>query len=338
MAGPAVEDIRIVGRHRRFGWVARPSRSGTASACGVAARRSRAAQPLVLWTVEDITRDRERQDNAFLELQRAIDYLDHAPGRLLFRRCAGRVQYLNSTLADWLGYDLAEFEAKADPARRYRARRRREPVDARPLGWRNPHRDHRYRPRRAATARPFPVRLMHRAAAPRRWRAGRDAHAGARPPAGCRQGRGAALLRSALLALLQRHACSPSRRSTSSAASSAPTPRSAAIFDWAGGDKSIDMQPMAEPAGRAQPRGLRQGGGGGAGQPVRDRSGRRDADPRLRPCGAALRLQFRGRRGARAEQDQRLRARYERAAQARGPVRAGPEDAGRGPAGGRRGA
>src|SRR5690606_8366007 len=71
------------------------------------------ADPLVLWSVEDITRDRERQDNAFLELQRAIDYLDHAPAGFFSADARGRIQYLNSTLADWLGYDLAEFEADA---------------------------------------------------------------------------------------------------------------------------------------------------------------------------------------------------------------------------------
>jgi len=67
-------------------------------------------RPLVLWTVEDITRDRERQDNTFLELQRAIDYLDHAPAGFFSADAKGSVQYLNSTLADWLGYDLAEFD------------------------------------------------------------------------------------------------------------------------------------------------------------------------------------------------------------------------------------
>jgi len=69
------------------------------------------SRPLVLWTVEDITRDHERQDNAFLELQRAIDYLDHAPAGFFAADPKGRVQYFNSTLADWLGYDLAGFEA-----------------------------------------------------------------------------------------------------------------------------------------------------------------------------------------------------------------------------------
>ncbi|MEO6394653.1 MAG: ATP-binding protein [Devosia sp.] len=74
-----------------------------------------AGKPLVLWSVEEITRDRERQDNAFLELQRAIDYLDHAPAGFLSANPNGKVQYLNSTLADWLGYDLAEFEAGTVP-------------------------------------------------------------------------------------------------------------------------------------------------------------------------------------------------------------------------------
>ncbi len=72
-------------------------------------------RPLVLWSVEDITRDRERQDNTYLELQRAIDYLDHAPAGFFSSDAQGRVQYINSTLADWLGHDLAEFQAGALP-------------------------------------------------------------------------------------------------------------------------------------------------------------------------------------------------------------------------------
>lgn len=69
------------------------------------------SRPLSLWTVEDITRDRDRQESVFLELQRAIDYLDHAPAGFFSADAKGNVQYLNSTLADWLGYDLAEFES-----------------------------------------------------------------------------------------------------------------------------------------------------------------------------------------------------------------------------------
>jgi two-component system, cell cycle sensor histidine kinase and response regulator CckA len=107
----AVEDIRLVG--------------GLAGATGGVARpywyrvAVRVLPPVdggasqVLWTVEDITRDRERQDNAFIELQRAIDYLDHAPAGFFSADAEGRVQYINSTLADWLGYDLAEFPSDA---------------------------------------------------------------------------------------------------------------------------------------------------------------------------------------------------------------------------------
>ncbi len=67
-------------------------------------------QTLLTWTVRDITHDRDRQENTYLELQRAIDYLDHAPAGFFSSNSEGRVQYINATLADWLGYDLAEFE------------------------------------------------------------------------------------------------------------------------------------------------------------------------------------------------------------------------------------
>src|SRR5215470_12586248 len=61
-----------------------------------------------VWTVGDITRDRERQENIFQELQHAIDYLDHAPAGFFSVDAAGKVTYVNATLAGWLGYDLAE--------------------------------------------------------------------------------------------------------------------------------------------------------------------------------------------------------------------------------------
>ncbi len=68
-------------------------------------------KPLVAWSVEDITRDKDNNESAFRDLQRAIDYLDHAPAGFFSADAAGRVQYLNSTLTDWLGYDLAEFNS-----------------------------------------------------------------------------------------------------------------------------------------------------------------------------------------------------------------------------------
>src|SRR5262247_1675885 len=61
-----------------------------------------------VWTVADVTRDRERQENVFQELQHAIDYLDHAPAGFFSIDAAGKVTYVNATLAGWLDHDLAE--------------------------------------------------------------------------------------------------------------------------------------------------------------------------------------------------------------------------------------
>ncbi len=63
---------------------------------------------MTLWTVTDVTRDRERQENVFHEFQHAIDYLDHAPAGFFSVDGAGSVTYLNATLASWLDYDLAQ--------------------------------------------------------------------------------------------------------------------------------------------------------------------------------------------------------------------------------------
>jgi two-component system cell cycle sensor histidine kinase/response regulator CckA len=60
------------------------------------------------WTVGDVTRDRDRQENVFQELQHAIDYLDHAPAGFFSVDAEGTVSYLNATLAGWLDYDLAQ--------------------------------------------------------------------------------------------------------------------------------------------------------------------------------------------------------------------------------------
>jgi two-component system cell cycle sensor histidine kinase/response regulator CckA len=62
---------------------------------------------LAVWSVADITRDRERQENVFQNLQHAIDYLDHAPAGFFSADGTGALVYLNATLADWLDYDLA---------------------------------------------------------------------------------------------------------------------------------------------------------------------------------------------------------------------------------------
>src|ERR1700681_1611781 len=62
-----------------------------------------------VWSVADITRDRERQEDVFQELQHAIEYLDHAPCGFFSVNPAGDLVYVNATLANWLDHDLAEI-------------------------------------------------------------------------------------------------------------------------------------------------------------------------------------------------------------------------------------
>jgi two-component system cell cycle sensor histidine kinase/response regulator CckA len=69
----------------------------------------REGRPATLWTVSDVTPERERQENAFQELQHAIDYLDHAPAGFVSIDADGEVSYLNATLSGWLDFDLARF-------------------------------------------------------------------------------------------------------------------------------------------------------------------------------------------------------------------------------------
>ena len=60
------------------------------------------------WSITDVTRDRDRQENVFQELQHAIDFLDHAPAGFFSVDPDGNVSYLNATLAGWLDQDLAQ--------------------------------------------------------------------------------------------------------------------------------------------------------------------------------------------------------------------------------------
>ncbi|HZL38777.1 MAG TPA: response regulator [Pseudolabrys sp.] len=66
---------------------------------------------MTVWSIADVTRDRERQENVFQELQHAIDYLDHAPAGFFSVDAAGSIGYLNATLASWLDHDLAQVGA-----------------------------------------------------------------------------------------------------------------------------------------------------------------------------------------------------------------------------------
>jgi two-component system, cell cycle sensor histidine kinase and response regulator CckA len=71
---------------------------------GVGKREAR----LTVWAIADVTRERERQENIFQELQHAIDYLDHAPAGFFSVDAGGEIGYLNATLAGWLDHDLAQ--------------------------------------------------------------------------------------------------------------------------------------------------------------------------------------------------------------------------------------
>ena len=119
-----------------------------------------------LWSIADVTRERERHENVFQELQHAIDFLDHAPAGFFSCNDAGDVSYMNATLASWLDYDLAQVGSGGLEARRFRHRRRRRIARQRPGGaGRGPHRAVRHRsqaPRRA--------RIAGASAAPRRLR------------------------------------------------------------------------------------------------------------------------------------------------------------------------
>jgi len=63
---------------------------------------------LTVWSIADVTRELERQENVFQELQHAIDYLDHAPAGFFSADGRGDISYLNATLAEWLDHDLAQ--------------------------------------------------------------------------------------------------------------------------------------------------------------------------------------------------------------------------------------
>ncbi|WP_421759601.1 cell cycle histidine kinase CckA [Devosia sp.] len=250
---PASEDVRIVG-----GLGGSAGGSAKPSWYRVSVRAlpeiDGSGKPLVLWSVEDITRDRERQDNAFLELQRAIDYLDHAPAGFFSADAKGRIQYLNSTLADWLGYDLAEFESDAirldDVVRgdgasllmrgRSDGEIRTEIIDIDLV-------------RRNGTS--FPVRLMHRAARLADGELGEtrtlvlDRRHGADKEEALR----ASEVRFSRFFNDTPFAIATLDKAGRIVRTNAPFSR---IFGWAGGEASIDLKPMADLIGEASREGF----------------------------------------------------------------------------------
>ena len=61
-----------------------------------------------LWLVSDITSERGSEDRAFENLQQMIGYLDGAPAGFVSTDSDGKIGYMNSTMARWLGRELSE--------------------------------------------------------------------------------------------------------------------------------------------------------------------------------------------------------------------------------------
>ena len=64
----------------------------------------------VAWRIADVTEERARQEQVFQDLQQAVDYLDHAPAGFFSCDPEGTINYMNATLAGWLGYDIAMID------------------------------------------------------------------------------------------------------------------------------------------------------------------------------------------------------------------------------------
>jgi len=67
---------------------------------------------LVVWLVDEITQDRAREEANFAKVQAAIAYLDSAPAGFFTADVDGNIEYLNATLAQWLGLDLSEVAGR----------------------------------------------------------------------------------------------------------------------------------------------------------------------------------------------------------------------------------
>ena len=71
---------------------------------------AQAKRGYVLWRLQDVSVDRAKQEKAFGRLQFIITYLDHAPAGFFSTLPSRKIDYLNATLAEWLGFDVAESQ------------------------------------------------------------------------------------------------------------------------------------------------------------------------------------------------------------------------------------
>ena len=164
-----------------------------------------ASRGSTLWTIADVTRDRERQENIFQELQHAIDYLDHAPAGFFSVDAEGDIVLPQRHAGELARPRPGAGRLRRAQDRRHRVRRRRG-VAHHALGRARRGEDRGVRYRSQDPRRPHGAGAAVPQGRLRRRRRGRRfAHAGAQPRA--RRGdRSAARGGSALHALLPEHA------------------------------------------------------------------------------------------------------------------------------------
>lgn len=64
-----------------------------------------------LWRYSDVTAERIDQEAVFVRLQHIVTYLDNAPVGFFSAQPNGKIDYVNATLAGWLGIDLVEAQS-----------------------------------------------------------------------------------------------------------------------------------------------------------------------------------------------------------------------------------
>ena len=77
------------------------------------------------WTVSDITRERERHESFFQDLQHAIDYLDHAPAGFFSAEPDGSIALYERDARQLARLRHRPVHRRPAQARRHRRRRRR---------------------------------------------------------------------------------------------------------------------------------------------------------------------------------------------------------------------
>ena len=214
---------------------------------------------LTVWQVDEITMDRAREEASFAKVQAAIAYLDSAPAGFFTADADGNIEYLNATLAQWLGLDLSEVAGRAAQARRDHVGRQRGADRAAAAAGRRQGATRRFDIDLVkADGTSLPVRVLHRLP-----RAGIERRPGAcagAEPRPRREPRRPAPPSSDLRGCSTRRR-SPSPRSMRKASSAPPTPPSCACSARRRRGRQVEprkpgrcREPSARSAARSMPR------------------------------------------------------------------------------------